>query len=122
MVMFDLPPPKARKRRKGRKRMTFEQKIDHIIDMMTKNAEFLTRQHGVTGWGFNLSQIADMTAYERSTALMRDLHKACDKGLLKDSVTINKSHGVSPIQYWFYTPREYNRALKQGRLFLDDEE
>lgn len=115
--MFPDVPKVKRKRRKGHKRMTFETKAAHIIDMMTKNANELYRLRGVRGWGFNLSQIADMIAYQRSTALLNDLLRMTDEGALMLDVRPNLSSGISSIEYWFYTLTEHRQALKQGKLF-----
>lgn len=114
--MFGEIPKKAR-RRKGRRHMKFADKAAHIIHMMDQNAEFLTDLRGVQGWGFTMSQIADMTAYQRSTALMNDLYKMCDTGLLQPHERINPSNGLSPFTVYFYTLDEYKRAVKQKRLF-----
>lgn len=108
---------KAR-RRKKQKRLPFAVKIAFVIEMMTKNAEALTLIREMSGWGFTMSQIADMTTYERSTALMADLLKASDAGLLEIDIRPNPSNGLSPVTYYFYTPDEYTRALKQNRLFI----
>lgn len=104
------------RRRKKRARLSFEAKTAFVIEMMTKNADALTMIRRVSGWGFSMSQIADMTSYERSTALMNDLLRMCDEGSLMLEVRPRLSNGISPIEYWFYTPEEHKRALKQGRL------
>lgn len=117
MTMFPDVPKKARRKRKTRKRLTYPLKAQHIINMMTLNAQALTDMRGVQGWGFTMSQIADMTAYERSTALMNDLYRMCDDDYLRMEPRPNPSNGISAVTHYFYTLEEHAYALKQGRLF-----
>lgn len=107
---------RARKRKKSR-RLTIDQKAAHIVRMMNENARMLTEIKGVQGWGFTMGQIADMTAYARSTALMNDLYLLVDHGILNMDVRPNIGNSLAPTTYYFFTPDEYSRALKQRRLF-----
>lgn len=106
----------VKKARKRRKRLPFGVKVTHVTHMMSENARQLEAVHGCSGWGFKMSQIAEMTGYERSTAMMNDLLRMCDEGFLRLEVKPLASCGVSNVEYWFYTPDEHKRALKQGRL------
>ena len=105
-------------RRKGarRRRLSFEQKTALVIEMMTKNADELTLLREVSGWGFNLSQVAEMTRYERSTALMVDLLRMCDDGHIVLSVVPKTGSPLAGFEYWFYTHDEAKRALKRKKM------
>lgn len=115
-MFADLPGASVKKARKRRRRLQFGQKVTHVVHMMTENARQLCALTGCEGWGFKMSQIAQMTGYERSTALLNDLLKMCDEGHIMLEVKPLLTSGVSSVEYWFYTHEEHKRALKLGRL------
>jgi hypothetical protein len=115
--MFEVGGLQKKKRSKRKRaRLPYAAKAQHVITMMDRNAAELTERRGVSGWGFNLTQIATMTCYERSTALLNDLFKMCDDGLLIMMSKPRCRGGFGEYEYWFYTPDEHKRALKQKRL------
>lgn len=113
---FMATETKKKARRRGKRRLSFEAKINWIVYMMDTNAGELTRLRGVSGWGFRMSQIADMITYAPSTALLNDLLRACDEGSMYMRQVPRSSNGRSDFEYWFYTPDEFPRALKQERF------
>ena len=116
--MWGETPKKAKRQGKKRKRLPFGQKAAFILHMMDENARILEEIRGVRGWGFKMSEIADMTRYERSTALLNDLFRMCEEGMLFSDTRPNPSCGVSPVTHYFFTEGQWPHALKQKRMTL----
>jgi len=115
-MFFGMEKTAPKKRGKKRRRLSMEQKTALIVRMMEANAAELTALRGVDGWGFNLSQVSEMTRYERSTALLNDLLRMCENG---DLFFFRRKRNASPLsnfEYWFYTPEQHARALKRSKL------
>lgn len=115
-VLFVMDAKKS-KATKKRKRLTYVEKWQLVLARIEKNVDFHEALHGHRGFGFRMSQIADMIGYVPSTALMVDLHIMADDGHLIAVQKPLRACGLSNYEYVFYTKRSYNHALKQGVLF-----
>lgn len=106
----------TRKARKKIKRTSFVKKAEHIVHMMEKNTDYHEALHGHRNFGYRMSQIAAMIAYEPSTALMTDLFRMCDDGMLYVETLPLAKGGLSKVEYVFYVGKR--PAKKEKRKLL----
>lgn len=109
----------ARKARKKAKRMTFAQKSEFVVEMIERNAQYHEEVFGVKSVGFTMGQIASMTTYVASTALLNTLFQMCDEGALHVDTVKNARCGLSDVVHVFYLPRMWReRPTKKAKALL----
>lgn len=107
----------VKKARKKIKRQSFTRKAEHIVHMMEKNTDYHEALHGHRSFGYRMSQIAAMIAYEPSTALMSDLFKMCEENMLYVETLPLAKGGLSNVEYVFYVGRRPGSGKpKRGKL------
>lgn len=97
----------AKKSRAGKKRLSFQDKMLFVLGMIERNLDYHQAISGHRGFGFTMGQIASMTRYAPSSALMNDLFKMVEEGMLKVDTRAAKRTGLSPVEHIFYTPKAW---------------
>lgn len=113
-----FPSGVAKKSRAGKKRLSFMDKANLVVEMINRNLDYHQAISGHRGFGFTMGQIASMTRYAPSSALMNDLFKMADEGMLRVDTRASKRTGLSPVEHIFYTPKAWLAKAHGTRKML----